>query len=128
MGFRIQEKIYNLIFENELAGLNIQATGLPVGAYLKLTSAFKDDNDVNIEAIESAFETFASCILAWNLENDRGEAIPPTVQGLHALPLPVAMSIIGEWVNAIGGVSPELGKDSVSGATFPEGQLPVEVA
>jgi hypothetical protein len=128
MGFRLQQKIYNLVFENELAGLNIQATGLPVGAYLKLSMAFGKDNDVSLEAAEEAFKIFASCVLSWNLEDDQGNPIPPTVEGLTAIDITTAMNIIAAWVNAVVGVSPELGKGSPSGATFPEGQLPVEVA
>lgn len=77
------------------------------------------------------FELFASKIKSWNyqMETEDGEIVDvaPTVEGFRSIGDDRELfSILSGWLDAIGGVSVELGKESGSGETSPELSLPME--
>lgn len=77
------------------------------------------------------FELFASKIKSWNyqMETEDGEIVdvPPTVEGFRSIGDDRELfSILSGWLDAIGGVSVELGKESGSGEISPELSLPME--
>lgn len=127
MGYRRSPKVYRLQFaDEEFAGLEVMVRSMPVGEFLalaRLQSTLDQDNPDPGE-IEQLFKTFQSKLIGWNLEDERGEKMPATVQSLYAQDLEFVLAMIGAWVEAMGGVSSDLGKDSTSGETFPEVDVP----
>lgn len=125
MGYKIQSKLYNLVFEDEFAGLKITTTGLPFGDYLKLASATES---TDADAAQAVVDIFVSKLVTWNMQTETGESVPPTAEGMKMLEIDLIMAIIGKWTEAVGGVSRDLGKGSPSGGTFQEESLGMELA
>lgn len=130
MGYRRERRLFNLKFEDpEYAGLEVLIRTLPVGEFLGLArlQASLDTENPDISAVEKLFKVFLDKLIRWNVEDpDSGEPVPTTMAGLQTLELDFVLVIIGAWVNGMAGVSPSLGKDSPSGGTFPEVDVPTE--
>lgn len=123
MGYKRQEKVYKLEFEGEdFEGLEVRAKGLSVGQLLEFQT-LKDSSDS--DASSKTLGTFASKLVSWNLEDDNGP-VPATLEGVKGQDVDFIMAIVAAWVNAFSSVSSNLGKDSSSGVTFPEGSIPME--
>lgn len=130
MGYRRERRLFNLKFEDpEYAGLEVLIRTLPVGEFLglaKLQNAL-DESNPDFSAVEKLFKVFLEKLIRWNVEDpDSGEPVPATMAGLNTLELDFVLAIIGAWINSMAGVSPSLGKDSPSGVTFPEVDVPTE--
>lgn len=130
MGYRRERRLFNLKFEDpEYAGLEVLIRTLPVGEFLglaKLQAALSAD-DTDVAAVEKLFRVFLDKLIRWNVEDpDTGEPVPTTMAGLQTLELDFVLVIIGAWISGMAGVSPSLGKDSPSGGTFPEVDVPTE--
>jgi len=64
---------------------------------------------------------FAEAILMeWNLDDDDGQPIPPTFEGMQDLSPPFLSAMIGAWSSAMGEPSPPLAEPSNDGAMSPE--------
>lgn len=128
VGYRREPRIYKLQFADpEFEGLEVMVRSLPVGEFLslaRLQTALDGDNP-DLDAVEKLFKIFQDKLIAWNLEDDEGK-VPTTMAGIKSQDLDFVLQIIGAWANAMGGVSPELGKGSTSGETFPEVDVPTE--
>jgi hypothetical protein len=129
MGYRREPKMYRLQFEDpEFDGLEVMVRSLPVGEFLalgRLQGAIdKDDPDIN--EVEKLFKVFADKLVGWNLEDQAGTKVAANLNGLKSQDLDFVLAIIGAWVNAMGGVSPELGKGSTSGANSLVAGIPTE--
>ena len=55
----------------------------------------------------------------WNVTR-KGEAVPPTYEGLLTLDTQFVMAIVGAWLTGTTGADEELGKDSPSGGSSQE--------
>lgn len=129
MGYRREPRIYKLQFEDaEFDGLEVMVRSLPVGEFLSLArlQTALDQENPDLDAVEKLFKIFQDKLIGWNLENEDGSKVPPTMAGIQSQDLDFVLQIISSWANAMGGVSPELGKGSTSGATFPEVDIPTE--
>lgn len=129
MGYRREPKIYRLQFaDDEFNGLEVMVRSLPVGEFLALArlQVAIDQENPDVEVIEKLFRTFQSKLIGWNLEDDDGAKVPATMAGLYSQDLDFVLQIITAWVNAMGGVSPDLGKGSTSGESSLVGAIPTE--
>lgn len=148
MGFKVKKKIFNVAWgePHPLAGLFMRtqaasvkefasfARGLmEVGAQYKANQD-TEDQQLQVKIIEetaAALETvkiqFAEKLISWNLEDDEDKPIPATVDGVLSLEDEFCMNLISAWLDAIGGVSEDLGKDLTSGGTFQDLSLPMEL-
>lgn len=140
MGFERKRKIFKLVFtgDEDLEGLEVYTRSLSVGQMLQLVKladkAGMVDGDPetvdtdklspeNVAAVEAMLGYFAKALKSWNLE-DNGKPVPATLKGVQDQDLDFILRLIGEWMSAIGGVSPSLGKASSSGPLFPAVSIP----
>jgi hypothetical protein len=119
VGYRKARTLYKLSFEDHI-GLEVSAGSVPTQVFLGIISA-KEASDTPV-----MFEAFAKALHSWNLEDEDGTPVPPTLEGLYAQDFSFVLEIIGAWIEAVGGVSTPLATPSSAGAPPPELQLPME--
>jgi hypothetical protein len=134
VGFKKKTTIYELTFADaDLEGLEVRAKSVPSGTLLDLMDAAtkvdvtaKSFSGDDMSAIKQLLNGFAKALVSWNLEEEDGTPVPPTLESVHAQEFIFILPIVTAWMDAVAGVSADLGKDSGSGETFPEGSLPME--
>jgi len=133
MGFKRPVTNYKLLFEGtEYDGLEITTSSLSVAELQEVTrsSASAVEGDVStalgmVKASDELLRKFADSIVTWNLEEEDDTPILPSFEAVASLEPAFLMTIVSAWMGAITGVSPDLGKDSGSGETFPEALIPM---
>lgn len=135
-GYKREARVYQLNFDGtEFEGLVVKAKSISTAKLMqlmKLAVRFSEENggtkrqfgSEDFEAIEGLLDGFGEALVDWNLEDDDGP-VPATREGLGKQDFDFAFGIIMPWLNAVGAVSPDLGKDSTSGPQFPEASLPM---
>lgn len=127
MGFRIAPRRYRLVFTDEaLNGLEVTAHSGTVDDFLRATGLTEDvamggvslPDEVGLPL--TLLQNVAQHIDEWNLEDDEGKPAPVSYETLKNLELFAARAIVKAWLEAVSGVSADLGKDSASGGTSPE--------
>lgn len=138
-----QAKTYKLVFtEEDMAGLQVRAKSLPLGAFMDLIDLAgrfdeADASDLSAEdakALRQLFEGFAEALVSWNLEapvyDDDGTVVgstpvPATVEGMYTQDMEFVMAVIKAWMDAVAGVSAPLAPGSPSGAQSLEASMPM---
>lgn len=146
MGYQKKTKVYVLKFQDEeLEGLVVKAKSVSIGSLLGLIDASKlgrgSLNPEDLSKLDGLFDTFASALLEWNLENEDGEPVtfdPIKVDGVRETPreakarvlkeqdLDFALDLIMAWLDAIVGVTGPLGQQSSGGNQSPEEPINME--
>lgn len=133
MGFKAPVTIFKLNFKDEYAGLEVAVKSVPTGDLMDLMkmavtlgSSGKDVKATDMDAVSSLFSGFAGALVSWNLEDEQGVAIPATLAGVNSLEFQFVVMVIMVWVEAVAGVSSDLGKASNSGGTFQGAPIPME--
>ena len=114
MGFKHHAKAFTLVFDDpDLEGLVVKARSMSL--------AELNDDDLRV------YESFANALVSWNLEYEDGRPVPMTLEALENYPDVAFISGMTEaWFKAVTAVDDELGKDSTSGKSYPEGSIPME--
>lgn len=136
MGFKKQTTIFELAFADKAyEGLEVRAKSIPSGDFLDLMEAAtaldltkQTFSESDLHAVKFLFDGFAKALISWNLEDEFGTAIPATLEGVRDQEFPFLMPIITAWMDAVAGVSADLGKESRSGVTSPDLQIPMAVS
>jgi hypothetical protein len=135
MGFRPQRQLVQLDFsQTEFAGLEITTRAVPVSTLLGFielidqaealdAKAFKPE-DLNV--VRELFARFAAVLVSWNVEDDDGQPVPATVDGLTSQDFPFVMSVISTWITALSQAPPPLRSASKPGGPPLEASLPME--
>jgi len=127
MGYKAPQKRYNLDFgETDLDGLEVCVKGISTGRFLEL-SKLLGVADANPEAAEKLIAGFASALVSWNLEDDLDEPLPADEKHVLEQDLGFVLIVIRGWLEAVAGVTPDLGKESTSGPSFPAVNIPTEL-
>jgi hypothetical protein len=122
MGYK--PTVYNLVFD-DLDGLEVRAHGTSVGQVKKFMT-FKEGGR-SAEQVEELIAAFSKALISWNLEDDGGQPVPATAEGIDDFPdSNLVLAIVNAWVETVTGVDGDLGKDLPSGRQFPEASLPME--
>lgn len=132
MGYRKQTTLYHLTFP-EFDGLEITAKSLSTGDLMRIMKtaaqltgdASERPGETRAQAVEDMLRRFSKALVSWNLEDEDGEPVPATYQGVEDQELPFVLRIIEAWTEAVAGVPDDLGKVSPSGPQFPEVSLPM---
>jgi hypothetical protein len=98
VGFRLN-RTYVLEFEGALAGAEVKIRSTSVGVLLELRDASSE---------KRVAELLASHLVEWNLENEIGDPIPLTVEGVLSLEGVVLGRIAREWYRAASGLTAPL--------------------
>lgn len=133
MGFKKESTVFKLEFEDPAySGLEVKAKSVPTGDFLDLMDAAskmdltsKTFSPNDLKAVRVLIEGFAKALVSWNLEDDNDEPVPATFASVRDQELPFLLPIVTAWMDAVAGVSAELGKASSSGGTFPEAAIPM---
>jgi hypothetical protein len=136
VAYKRKPKVFRVSFEDPhpLAGLTVVTKGLSVrefaafglrlGDVAQIEQAGSDAeklaelNDL-LEAIDEVREMFADALISWDVLNEDGSEVPATLEGVQSLDDSEFFGIVNEWLAAIGGPDPELGKGSGLGGTIP---------
>ena len=125
--FKRERKLYQLQFEaDELDGFECVATGTTLERFIEITAlseVLKTPEGRTPENVEKQFTLFAEYLVSWNLDDDDDQPIPCTYEGLKTQDFEFVMAIMMAWMQALGGVPDDLGKDSSSGETYQEESL-----
>lgn len=133
MGF-VANKVYKLVFEDDLEGLEVRARSVPLGKMLGLAKLdgldFKTlDLEDQLATLKELFTVFAQALVSWNVEVETADGtrpLPATFEGLEELDPPTAWAILSAWMTNVMGVSGPLERRSPSGGPSLEASLPME--
>ena len=136
MAYTRKPSVFKVSFEepHALAGLTLHTRALSIkdfAAFGLKMGQFGDDSvlGTDVERLEALTEQlgvfddirvmFADALISWDVEDEDGTPAPPTVDGVNSLSDEEFITIVSEWLEAIGGVDAGLGKDSGSGESIP---------
>jgi hypothetical protein len=137
MGYTRKPKVFKVTFDvgHEFEGLSITTRGLSVAQFADLAQRLQgigdvfegqDDQSEQIAALIALTgqlaplrATFAEALMSWDMVEEDGTPTPATLDGVNLIEDMEFLTLIGSWVDAIGGVSAPLGKASPSGGTSP---------
>lgn len=128
MGFRPERTTIRLQFEDPtLAGLEVTARVPSLGRMLDVAGARDLALADGLGGARKFFDFFADALIDWNLEDELGQKVARTVDGLLSLETGLAMTIVLAWFDGLTAVSTNLGKGSTSGRQYPEVSIPMEI-
>jgi hypothetical protein len=124
---KIGRKLLVLRFEDpDFAGIEVKVRSTSLGRVLELRDqADAARNGSGLDELSGLVNEFVDKLDSWNVEDDDGP-VPPTRNGLLTLDLSDALYIITSWFDAMMSVNEDLGKESTSGGSFPEVNIPME--
>lgn len=131
MGFKREAKVYKLVWpeDHENHGLEVRMRGLAVGELAALGGMADLGGPATAEALaalDDLLRLFASKLVGWNLDDDQGEPVPATYDGVQTLDNEFVMQLVDAWMTATAGVSPPLSPSSIGGGTSLAGSIPME--
>lgn len=119
MGFRPKRKIYNLDFTGtDYEGLQVSVRGMTLGEELDL-----DNTGLTANAI---VETLTKRLVSWNVEDDNGQAVPTTIDGVRTQDGAMILAILEALRQANSGVPDPLPQSSPSGEPSLVASVPME--
>jgi hypothetical protein len=131
MGYQRKRKLFKLTFEDpEMAGLEVYAHSTSLENILGLIDLAKvgDKFDVkDLSKLDELFEVFIGALKEWNLEDEEGVPVPPTLAGLKGQDMDFILEMVMAWMEAVVSVSRPLKRKSSSGDQSPEASIPMDV-
>lgn len=126
MGYKRNPKIYKLVFgdDTDYAGLEVQVKTITMGQLLAMRSGKTSDDDK--DNIRVSVELLAERIVEWNLEDEHGKPVPPTLDAMLEEDDDFIFAIINRWTDAVSGVKAPLQQSSPSGEPSPVELVPME--
>lgn len=133
MGFVYQREMYKLVFEGNLAGLEIVTKSASAVVYRRVSSMAHREwasplSPEDLDEFEALCQAFADVLVSWNLEEElqvKGKTVrkpvPATLDGLMGQDLNLILGIVWSWMDAIEGRA-AAGRDT----TVDETSLPME--
>jgi hypothetical protein len=133
VGFTPPTSIYTLDFPegDELHGLTVEAKSVSVGVFLRLARLQDTASEGGIEALAAVDELFAAfgrSLRSWDLQDDDGQDVPATADGLRTLELRHAMAVIAAWMGGMSQAPAPLAETSPGGGPSAVELPPMEVA
>lgn len=135
MGYKPKRTLYRLTFEDpDLEGLVVVTRRPSVDGLLKFVEMYEQvqglDEDSfkpeDMKLLTTLFERFVKVLVEWNVEDDGGQPVPRTVEGLQSLELDFTMQIVESWITGMFQAPPPLPGASGPGSAPPEASLPME--
>lgn len=131
---------------HRLAGLTIKTRGVSIGTFARLARIFTEIGDIansgestpaaQVAAMETAVtnselarELFADHLIEWDMQNQEDDDalpvdVPPTAEGLAILDDEEFITLVQDWMEAVGNVPAPLGEGSTTGAIIPVPSIP----
>ncbi|CAL9352075.1 hypothetical protein SUDANB1_00480 [Streptomyces sp. enrichment culture] len=118
MGYRPKRKIYTLDFTGtDYEGLEVSVRGMTVGEELELDGV-EMDGDLLVK-------TLVKRLVSWNVEDDAGQPVPATYEGVCTQDVPMVLAILNAVRTASSGVSDPLPQSSPSGEPSEVASIPM---
>lgn len=131
MGFKVQRKAYRLKFdEPEYEGLEVTAHSIDTAQFLELVEAQMvraEGGERAKDANRKMLMMLADALVSWNAEDEDGNPIPPTFDGMLGQDPAFNMRVLSAWTDAIAGVSAPLPQTSTDGSPSVEASIPMDV-
>lgn len=132
MGYRAKRKTYRLVFDGDLAGLEITVEGLTLGEVREIQNV-SDSEETFRESQERESAEFLARVTEWNLEDEDGQTLPITAESLSTLALADVAIAIRAWFRRCLGLDVPVPLDEPSSGGEPtadtqsfEASLPTE--
>ncbi|MFD8805559.1 hypothetical protein [Streptomyces sp. NPDC059597] len=120
MGYKRNPKIYKLTWQDgEYAGLEVSVRTMSMGQLVDSQSG------KGASGIEGTVELLAERIVGWNLEDEAGQPVPPTLAAMREEDDDLIIAIIAKWREAVAGVEPPLPQSSPAGEPSPVESIPM---
>ena len=130
MGYRRKTKTYRLEFTDpDFEGLVVRAKSLPLREFLEMSDLASEaarDPAKGSEQTIHLLRRFAGSLVEWNLEDEFGDPVPTTYDGVVGQDYGFILAIIDAWMTAVADVDPTSRASANGGGTFPEVSLPME--
>jgi len=131
MGFKVQRKTYRLVFKDpEYEGLEVTARSLSTGELWEFIAAEKASvagGEGAREARRQMLQMLADALVSWNAEDEAGEPIPATVEGMLSQDPGFNARVMDAWTDALVGISAPLPPTSSDGLPSLEASIPMDV-
>lgn len=139
MAYKYEPNTYTMTFDEKhrFHGLTMKVRSVKLGDFTKviamagMAEKAMDESASDalkaeaLEAMDSLFNAFSKALVSWDMEDEDGTPIPASREGLDMLDFEFVLPLVQEWMQAIGGVSQELGKGFSSGGTSPAPAIPL---
>lgn len=116
MGYRKVPRIYTLTFDGDREGFVVRMKSMKLG---QMRAILEIINDEDRDTVAELPAYIAKHIVSWNLEDEHGRPIEPSLEAMDELDMDDLLEISKKWMDLIVGPDEELGKDSPSGGPFP---------
>ena len=132
MGFKVQRRTYKLKFdEPEYEGLEVTAHSINTEQFLEIMEAQAvkaEGGKAGKDANRKMLTMLAAALVSWNAEDEDGNPIPPTFDGLLGQDPSFGLRLVGAWTDAVAGVSTPLPETSSAGTPSAlEASIPMDV-
>jgi hypothetical protein len=122
MGYRPQRKVFVLDFGEKYQGLEVKVRAGTLGQLLGLQRL--SGEDLTPDQLDDLFGAFAELLKEWNVEDDDGQPVPTSVDGLKSLPPDLANDIVSTAAAVLAGVPDPLPEGSADGKPSAVASLP----
>ena len=131
-GYTRKRRVYRLRFEDEeLDGLVVKVRSASVARLLEfmrfLAGLSGDDLTADdVERLAGLFESFAEVLQEWNVQDEAGEPVPATLEGVYTQDADFVMDIMRVWFQAVTQPPAPLPATSSAGGPSAAPPLPME--
>lgn len=131
MGFTPNRKLFKLVFEGELEGLEVTVRSSSVVVYKRIASYAgrtysSPPSEEDIEALADVYRSFAGVLVGWNLEEPEGVPVPATLEGVETQEPWLVNAMVNAWLEAVAEMELTPKAAEVIEATLPVEPLPAE--
>jgi len=131
-GYVRKRRVYRLRFEDEeLDGLVVKVRSASVGRlleFMRFLAGLSDDDLTtdDVEKFAGLFESFAEVLQEWNVQDEAGEPVPATLEGVRSQDGDFVMDIMRVWFQAVTQPPAPLPATSSAGGPSAAPPLPME--
>lgn len=127
MGYRRIPTIHTIDDIEGEEGFVVRMGSIRLGKLRRMMQLTSDES-ADDEGMEEMLTLFQQALVSWNLEDESGNPVPTTMEGIEDQEIDFIMTIIGEWMNRLTGTDGpgDLGKGSTGGEKFPGQPLTME--
>ena len=106
MGYVHNRKLYHLVFDGELAGLEVTVRSSSILVFKRIAALAGREyssppSEEDIEAATGLYKAFAAVLVEWNLEEPEGVPVPATLDAIESQELNFVMALVIAWMDAV---------------------------
>jgi hypothetical protein len=106
MGFTPNRKLFRLVFEGDLDGLEVTCRSSSVVVYKRIASYAarvysSPPSDEDLAALADLYASFAAVLVEWNLEEPAGVPVPATLDGVETQEPALVNAVVTAWLDAV---------------------------